>query len=1058
MKRCVFVFVAAGLAALSAAAMDGAAIQREIDRVAAAGGGRVVVPAGEHPCASIRLRSRVELHLEKGARLVGSTNVDDYLDFPLDVCAVTPEGSRKVFLYAWDETDVSITGEGVVDGRGPAFFDRTKLQGRFWAKPAAPRPRMVQLVRCRNVRLEGVTFRDSPGWTMLVRQCEDVRASGIRVEADVRMINSDGIDFDGCRGVLVENSSFSTGDDAVILRAMRTSPDERVVCEDVLVTNCVLRSACNGVRVGCPSDDTIRRAAFRDCRFEGWNGVNFEYPRRYLKKGSRGGVVVRDVAFERCSGTNENAAVQIVVEDGVEVGAVDGVRFTDCDFSAATALRFVGNERSPLGDVLLERVRTHGMRETKFAPKLREERAALVPLPTKVAWGDGHAPADAKMERVRDSSIPSEGYCLSVTPKGVKASASTDAGFFYAAQTLAQLRQEDGTYPACGILDMPAYRWRGFMLDVSRHFFAKEEILKLLEVAASYKLNTFHWHLTDDQGWRLESRRFPELTRVGARRDSSAATSPDFNGYRSGFANGSEEQDGRPYGPYFYTRDDVREVLARAAELHVTVVPEVEFPGHVRAALAAYPQYSCRGKDLPRKVRTTLGIEEDVLCVGNDEAVRFCKDVLDEVMELFPSKAIHFGGDECPTARWEECAKCRARKEAVGAKDWRALQAWFTRELARHVASRGRRAVGWDEVAEGGAELPEDVVVVNWRGDRFGGASAAARGHDVVMAPNEFLYLNCSQFSPEFERKTRMYPHPFVFTREYVPMSLRVVHSFDPLRGVAPEDARRVLGGQVCLWANVVPTPEAAEWRLWPRSAAFAEVIWRGEPPGERDFDGFARRMAPRLADLRSKGVNAAPLDEGHGFPPASVTPAPWIEPESARGYDWWARHVAIWKATKKPGDCDVLFVGDEVPQDCPSLAEAFAPMKAVNAGYGWDRTQNALVRLRYGEIDGTDAKWVVVQIGGNNLRRTRNYRGDTAPEAAQGVVAVVEEVRRAAPKAKVVVVGLFPQAGREDEVKEANAILSRRFADSNDATFVDVGHDCADWLSRVRAIVSRQR
>lgn len=681
-----------------------------------------------------------------------------------------------------------------------------------------------------------------------------------------------------------------------------------------------------------------------------------------------------------------------------------------------------------------------------------EERAALVPLPRKVAWGDGEAPADARVVRSLDPAIPEEGYRLSVTPDGVKAFASTDAGFFYSGRTLAQLRQGNGAYPACEIEDAPAYRWRGFMLDVSRHFFAKEEILKLLEAAAAYKLNTFHWHLTDDQGWRIESRRFPELTRVGARRDSSAATSPTFNGYRPGFANGREEQDGRPYGPFFYTRDDVREVLARAAELHVTVVPEVEFPGHVRAALAAYPQYSCRGRDLPRKVRTALGIEEEVLCVGNDDAIAFCKEVLDEVMELFPSKAIHFGGDECPTARWEKCGKCRARKDAVGAKDWRALQAWFTGELARHVASRGRRAVGWDEVADRGADLPKDVIVMNWRGDRFGGAAAAARGHDVVMAPNDFLYLNYSQFSPEFERKAEMYPHPFVFTREYAPMSLRVVHSFDPLRGVAPEDAKRVLGGQVCLWANVVPTAEAAEWRFWPRSAAFAEVVWRGEAPGERDFDGFARRMAARLASLREKGINAAPLDEGHGIPPASVTPAPWIEPASARGYDWWARHVEVWKATKKPDDCDVLFVGDEASQDCAALSETFAPMKTTNAGYGWERTQNALLRLRYGEIDGTDAKCVVVQLGGNNLRSTRNYRGDTAQEAAQGVVAVVEEVRRAAPKAKVVVVGLLPQEGKEEEVKEANDILSRRFADSAVTTFVDPGKDgAANWPLKVR-------
>lgn len=686
--------------------------------------------------------------------------------------------------------------------------------------------------------------------------------------------------------------------------------------------------------------------------------------------------------------------------------------------------------------------------------------AALVPMPKKVAWGEGSVPAAAPVVRVDDAAIPREGYRLSVTPDGVKVAASTDAGFFYAGRTLAQLRRADGSVPLCEIEDAPAYGWRGFMLDVSRYFFSKEEVLKLLEIAADYKLNVFHWHLTDDQGWRLESKRFPELTKIGAVRDSSAVTSPTFNGYRPGFSNGSEEQDGKTYGPYFYTQADVREVLARAKALHVTVVPEVEFPGHVRAALAAYPQYSCKGAEkLPRKVRTALGIEEEVLCVGNDEAIRFCKDVLDEVIALFPSQMVHIGGDECPKARWEACAKCQARKKAVGAKDEHALQAWFTRELARHVASRGRRAVGWDEVADGvdAAALPKDVVVMNWRGDRFGGAQAAARGHDVVMTPADFLYLNCSQFSPAFERASEMYPHPHVFTREYVPLALRLVYSFDPLRNVAAKDAHHVLGGQVCMWANTVPTAEAAEWRLWPRTAAFAEVVWRGDAPGARDFDDFARRMAPRLADLRAKGVRAAPLNEGRGFLPASATPRPWIEPASARGYDWWARHVETWTATKETNDCDVVFVGDETIQDATGLAAAFAPLKVINAGYGWERTQNAIVRLRYGELDGTDAKWVVVQMGRNNLRRTRNYAGDAPADVAKGVAALVEEVRRAAPKAKVVVTGLVPCEGvSRAAIEETNALLARQFANDAVVSFLDVRAETGSdaWVSSIKDLI----
>ncbi len=1042
-------------AASFAGAMDGAALQAEIDRVAAAGGGRVVVPAGEHACASLRLASHVELHLEKGARLVGSTKSEDYFDFPLEVCGVTPEGSRKVFIYAWDAEDVAITGQGTIDGQGPAFFDQTKLQWRFWAKPSVPRPRMVQFVRCKNVRLEGVTFLNSPGWTMLLRQCENVKVKGISVEADARMINSDGIDFDGCRGVRVSNSKFHTGDDAIILRAMRMNEKERIVCEDVVVANCELVSACNGVRIGCPADDTIRNAVFRDCTFGGWNGVNFEYPRRYLPKSGRGGVVVKDITFERCVGTNEFAAVQIVVEDGVRIGEVDGIVFRDCDWRGAKPWRFLGTQESPLGSILLERVKSGSQEyETKYAPKLVTKTAALIPWPRAIRWGNGTLKANAPIERVVDQSLGEEAYCLSVTAHGVTLRASTDAGFFYAERTLAQLRLADGSIPLCEIEDAPAYKWRGFQLDVSRYFFTKDEILKLLEVAADYKLNVFHWHLTDDQGWRLESKKFPELTKIGAVRDSSSVTSPTFNGYRPGYSNGSEEQDGKVYGPYFYTYEDVKEVLARAKELHITVIPEIEFPGHVRAALAAYPEYSCKGAaNLPRKVRTALGIEEEVLCVGNDEAIQFCKDVLDEVIALFPSQFIHIGGDECPKVRWEKCAKCQARKAAVGAKDEHALQAWFTRILAQHVSSRGRRAVGWDEVADGveAAALPQDVVVMNWRGDRFGGAQAAARGHDVVMTPSDFLYLNYSQFSPEFERESKMYPHPSVFTREYVPTSLRLVYSFDPLRNVAAKDAHHILGAQVCMWANTVPTPEAAQWRLWPRSAAFAEVIWRGEKEGARDFDDFVRRLALRLDGLRQKGIHAAPLNEGKGFLPASASPRPWIESASARGYDWWARHVSIWKATKETNDCEVLFVGDEVTQDCGKLGEMFAPRKVINAGYGWERTQNALVRLRYGEIDETDAKWVVVELGGNNLRRTENYRGDSAAEVVEGIAAVVGEVRRAAPKAKVIVVGLFPQAGKEEEVKMANELLARQFVGEKDVTFVAAGEK---WLEALKAII----
>ena len=265
------IVLSAATAALSllAARAGGVDFQKLIDEAAAKGGGRVVVPAGVHETKSLRLRSHVELHLEKGAVLRGSVRHEDYFDFPAEVCAVRPESSGLVLIYAWDEEDIAITGEGTVDGRGPEFFPGRNESPSFrghWPKPVLPRPREVQFVRCRDVRLQGVTFKDSAGWTMLIRLCENVFVDGIRIDNDQRVINSDGIDFDACRHVRVGNSTFRTGDDCLILRAMREKLGDVAVCEDVVVSNCVLDSACQTIRIGCPSDDTIRNAVFRNIR------------------------------------------------------------------------------------------------------------------------------------------------------------------------------------------------------------------------------------------------------------------------------------------------------------------------------------------------------------------------------------------------------------------------------------------------------------------------------------------------------------------------------------------------------------------------------------------------------------------------------------------------------------------------------------------------------------------------------------------------------------------------------------------------------------------------
>ena len=342
----------------------GAAIQKAIDAAFAEGGGRVVVPAGEYPSGSLRLRSRVELHLEQGARLVGGTKSEDYFSFPDEICAIKPEHSSRVFLYAWNEQDLAVTGEGSVDAQGLAFFDHSTFRRGFFAKPPVERPRLVQFVNCRGIRLEGVTFRDSPCWAMLIRLCEDITVDGIKIYNDQRMINSDGIDFDGCRHVRVKNSDFRTGDDCLIMRAMREAGDDRqVVCEDVVVTDCTLDSACQCVRMGCPSDDTIRNITFRNITLKGNIGLNFDYPARYLRPTDEGYMDIHDIRFENVKGALRRIPIRIETEPGVKIRSVRNVLFKDFDIRGGQPNRFIGNVFSKIENVRFENVTVNGERQ-----------------------------------------------------------------------------------------------------------------------------------------------------------------------------------------------------------------------------------------------------------------------------------------------------------------------------------------------------------------------------------------------------------------------------------------------------------------------------------------------------------------------------------------------------------------------------------------------------------------------------------------------------------------------------------------------------------------------
>lgn len=452
----------------------------------------------------------------------------------------------------------------------------------------------------------------------------------------------------------------------------------------------------------------------------------------------------------------------------------------------------------------------------------------------------------------QDASLKPEGYRLSVTTGGVEIVHADEAGAFYARQTLRQLLEGDGSsLPCCEIEDWPEYGWRGVHFDDSRHFFGRETLKGVLDLMAQHKLNVLHWHLTDDQGWRLEIPGYPELARYAARRPESPVHGELLKG--SVIGQRTIPTNGQPYGPYIYTEEDVRDIVAYAAERQITIVPEIELPGHFAAVLAAYPEFACVPENFARRSpRCIWGIEKDVLCVGNDRALKFVDDVLSYVCRIFPGKFVHIGGDECPVDRWRECPKCQKRCRAEGLKDEHGLQPWVTRRAERLLKERGKRIVGWDEYLVG--DIPKDAVGMIWHTrkprndhDFLPADQAVKRGHDVVMTPHNKTYFYYRQGIPD---------DPFLYGGGLV--TLECAYGFDPAAYVPAEYRNRLLGGQCCNWSEYTWNEYDLAWKLWPRGCAIAETLWTGSAkPG---YDDFLRRMRSHRRRLLRQGVNCAPL------------------------------------------------------------------------------------------------------------------------------------------------------------------------------------------------------
>jgi hexosaminidase len=432
-----------------------------------------------------------------------------------------------------------------------------------------------------------------------------------------------------------------------------------------------------------------------------------------------------------------------------------------------------------------------------------------------------------------DPSMTQDAYKMVVTPDSIRIE-GRDAGIFYALQSLRQLlpakKSSTLEVPSVSIYDYPQYSWRGMHLDVCRHFFTTAEVKKYIDLIAFYKMNVFHWHLTDDQGWRIMIDKYPKLTSVG--------------GYRSGtligpYTETNQKFDTIRYGGY-YTKEDIHEIVRYAGERHVLVVPEIEMPGHSMAAISAYPQFSCTGGHFePSKL---WGVFDDVYCT-KDETIHFLEDVLAEVMALFPGKYIHIGGDECPKTRWKTCPNCQVLMKREGLKDENELQSYFVRTIEKFVNSKGKTIIGWNEILEGG--LAPNAVVMSWQGTE-GGIAAANQDHNVIMCPGSYCYFDHYQGKPENE--------PLAFGG-FTPIDK--VYSFDPTpKELKPEQKHFIMGAQGNIWTEYIPNFKQVEYMAVPRMIALSEVLWL--PDDKQNYADFTLRLKSHFALLDMMGVNYA--------------------------------------------------------------------------------------------------------------------------------------------------------------------------------------------------------
>lgn len=494
---------------------------------------------------------------------------------------------------------------------------------------------------------------------------------------------------------------------------------------------------------------------------------------------------------------------------------------------------------SLLGTISLSVAQTTANYQTIPLPRNIEQQEGSFSLNAQNVASSIHTHIDASEKRWSSFPVPEDAYEIKVDKKGVNITAKTEAGLFYAKQTLRKALQltdgsieqisQDYELPFVTIKDGPEFTYRGVHLDCSRHFFPVDWIKKYIDIIALHGCNTLHWHITDDQGWRFEVKKYPKLTEIGSIRANTV------------IGHNLPIYDDTPYSGY-YTQEECRDLVRYATERHITIMPEIDLPGHMVAALASYPELGCTGG--PYHTWNLWGISDDVLCAGNPKTVKFICDVLKELIDVFPSPMIHLGGDECPKDRWQSCPKCQAKIKELGlnthdgkkAEDQ--LQSWLMHEAELFLNANGRTMIGWDEILDGG--VSDNAAIMSWRG-LDGGIAAARTGHRVVMTPTSYCYLN-------FYQSKNRDAEPFSFDA-YVPLSKTYAIPVVP-KELTPEESRYILGCQVNLWAEYITSPQQAEWMLMPRLAAISEAQWMTEDA--RNYEQFLQRL-PYLTQYYQK-------------------------------------------------------------------------------------------------------------------------------------------------------------------------------------------------------------